>query len=366
MKKDKVTVVLKTFLVETLPKAVIFKIVILFLTIVSILGLFSYALSQKKIADQVGSMKVIKLDEQKDFGAFTVKVNTGMLLKSFPVFSIKENSFLAEAIVWFEYESDQVMLETLEQFSFLNGDIIKKTSPDIRVHEDKTIVKYQVRVSFKSSLNHKNFPLGDHQISLVLTNNFATPKEIYFVTNDSSFQAEKDLFIADWNIEDLKTEAGYTDTILDESDVKKKVSFPNVRFTIKLAKKGAKKTSVIFIPLYFAILLGIYSFITSTRNTSQRFALSSSPMPALLGYRFVIENMMPKVSYFTITDKIYLLLLSLAFSIFLFQALFVRRVNRILEMKEGVSREVLEQINTLIFLIANFILVAGSAACLFV
>jgi hypothetical protein len=55
--------------------------------------------------------------------------------------------------------------------------------------------------------------------------------------------------------------------------------------------------------------------------------LASSGVSAQLGYRFVLERMLPEVSYFTTTDKLYLLLLLVSFLVFVAQLFIGRYFN---------------------------------------
>ena len=62
----------------------------------------------------------------------------------------------------------------------------------------------------------------------------------------------------------------------------------------------------------------------SLANIRGRFSLAITAITALLGYRFVIERMMPQVGYFTTTDTIYTFLLVFAFFCFLYQLIITR------------------------------------------
>jgi len=98
---------------------------------------------------------------------------------------------------------------------------------------------------------------------------------------------------------------------------------------IEFVKKGIRKAFIIFLPIFVAFFIGLLSFVLVTTNIVGRATLSVSAVSALLGYRFVIENIMPKVDYFTLTDYIYIILLGLAFSVFIIQTLLLRQQREI-------------------------------------
>jgi hypothetical protein len=94
--------------------------------------------------------------------------------------------------------------------------------------------------------------------------------------------------------------------------------------------------------------------------------MAASAVPALLGYRFVIQNLLPPVAYFTTTDNIYLLLLLLGFTIFVFQSIFTRKTASLLT-GEGKNAEdktyyylLFEKINFFAFLLVTLVLILGS------
>lgn len=98
--------------------------------------------------------------------------------------------------------------------------------------------------------------------------------------------------------------------------------------------------------------------------------MSSASLPALLGYRFVLQNLLPQVAYFTITDSIYLFLLLYCFVIFLFQTFFSRKVSSILENGENKTAQeekikFFEKINTIGFFLAVFEIIVGTYYLLF-
>ncbi|MFC1854542.1 hypothetical protein ACFLY6_01575 [Candidatus Dependentiae bacterium] len=341
------------------------KIGIVSVTIASLFLIFALALAKFNTTDKYPEFNIIDEARQREFGAFTVKVTTGMFIKNFSVFDVVRNRFVADCILWFEYNSDEIMLDTINLFSFDNGRILKKSQADIKIQGRRTIAKYDVRVEFKSLLEYHKFPLEDHRISLILTNNFVTPYEMFFHVDNAFFNTAEGIFIPNWKIRDMNTDSGYASPQLDSRDNAKKVSYPLASFTLNVEKDGIRKVLVIFLPLFLAIFLAIFSFLTGKANSRGRITLASSAMTALLGYRFVIENMLPAVGYFTTTDSIYILLLALAFSIFVYQILLARgtfAVEKVLKSAKKVEHKkfIYSVIDTLGLFIVTTTLVFGT------
>ena len=225
-----------------------------------------------------------------------------------------------------------------------------------------------MRVSFNTPLNYHEFPLEDHKLSLVLSNNFFTPYEVMFVVSNTAFVSDPGIFIPNWSVDRLITNYGYYESSLDQVDKSKKALKPVAVFIIEFVKTGLRRIFIVFVPIFIAFFLSLISFFLALSNMVGRATLTLSAISALLGYRFVLENIMPKVGYFTTTDHIYIILLSLAFLIFLFQTLVVKRdgvlVKKLGGNGTGVKRKTtlakardrLHIIDDLAFLIIVFLL----------
>lgn len=360
-----------TRIVYFLVRRVEVKIAILFLMLFSICFFFYLPLSKFYSHDAVPDYIALDEVKQREFGTFTVKVTTGMYIRNFPVFDMFKNAFTMDCIVWFEFNSDEISLDTVGQFSFEAGKIVQKSSPDIKINGNRTFVRYDIRAELKSNLVYKNFPLEDHKLGIVLINNFTTPSEMYFVLTNSSFQISPNIFVSSWLVKDLNTDTGYANPKLDASDPNKQTSYPLAVFTVNFQKSGIRKILIIFIPIFFAMLLSFFSLIMNLTQVFGRSSTAASAVSAILGYRFVIEQMMPDVGYFTTTDWLYLLLLGTTFAVFCFQLIFARiislhaRTEKSYEEKGDIPEELnlfkFEVINTLffVFLAVSVTLITG-------
>lgn len=326
------------------------------ISIISILGWHTINFNTK---DQVPALMIIDAAKQKEFGAFTVKVKTGLFIKNFPGFDIIKNSFLVDCLVWFELFPDEIMLNTVQKFTFNNGKIIQKSSPDIKMENGKVIVTYDVRVECKSNLRYDRFPFEDHRITLMLMNNFVTPSEMFFEVTSNAFKVAQNIFISNWKIRDIATDSGYNISKLGEDETLKEYAFPMATFTINFQKTGFRKVLIIFLPLFFAIIFSFLSLLMNPKNNIGRYSASVSGVTSLIGYRFVIEQMMPDVGYFTLADTIYIILLSVALIIFIFQIFYAKYFESIqmTDPKEEATIMKLQFLNDLVFIIVGLLLI---------
>lgn len=353
-----------------------FKTTILFFVGLIISGLSTIPLSKFNTTDTIPELIGINSKIIKEFGPFAVNVKTGLYIKNFPMFDVIKNNFTFDGVLWFEFNSDEIPLDTIQKFAFDQDKIIYKSPPDIRIMGNKIFAKFNITINIQTSLNYHKFPFEDHKIAIMMTNNFVTPREMFFSTDSNSFQIAPNIIPTSWKPKDLNVNAGYQEVELDKEDKSKKIGAPKALFTIDIQKNGIRKILIIFIPLFASVFLGLFSFVMNISNIVGKFSLSISAVTALLGYRFVIEQMMPQVGYLTLTDFIYLLLFLISIMCFIFQLLITRlyllNTEEIKDASEERKKRLLqklvlfEKINSITFLIISSILtIATSIIILF-
>ncbi|MBY0353286.1 hypothetical protein K2W90_02875 [Candidatus Babeliales bacterium] len=303
------------------------KFLLLLLSMAYVMVLVGFTLRHFRSEDPVPDAEMISIDMRKQFRDIAAQVRVGLYVKSFSKFDFVANNFIMEAVVWFEFNKNEITLETIEKFSFERSEILSRSDPKVTMDGNKINVKYNVIVSLHSNLEFQRFPLEDHRLSIELINEFVSPNEMYFDDDvDSlSFVIDEEVFTADWEVESLRAFSGYTALHYDQYHEDKKIGIPKAVFIIDFKKVGVKKMLVIFVPLFASVLLALLTFLMSFNSYISKITLSATAITALLGYRFVIENMSPKVGYFTVTDKFFIFFLVLSFFIFIFQLLLIRQ-----------------------------------------
>lgn len=256
----------------------------------------------------------------------TVEVHVGMFVMNFPTFDMMNNNFVADVTVWFEFDPSLIPLEIVQKFSFERGTILSKSEPDMKITENKLFVQYSLRVQFTSNLNFKKFPLNDHRLYLTLVNKYVTPRELIFFASRSSFMMAQSANTQDWIPIDRSAQVGYFKEQLDAHDPTKVVEYPGVVFAIDLAKKGIRKIFIILLPMAVLFFISLFTFALDPKTLGRSIlTISTGTLSGLIAYRFVIEKIVPDVGYFTFTDHVFNLFLSLIFVIFLINIYLVNR-----------------------------------------
>ncbi len=257
----------------------------------------------------------VKHDTQLQVKAIPVKV--GLTITNIPEFDISDNKFVADLIVWFEFDSAKVPLEVIDKFSFDRGKIDEKSDPFISKNGSMVFARYRLRLTFSSPLDQRMFPLNDHTLYLTLKNEYIEADKFAFIAAQSSFYIEPEAETDVWTVVGKATEAGYFEDRLGEHTTQS-LKYPGVVFSIDLAKQGMRKVFLIMLPMLILFILASFSFLLDPKKlASSILGLSTGTLTGLIAYRFVIERVEPNVGYFTFTDHVFNLFLVAIFIIYM-------------------------------------------------
>jgi len=117
----------------------------------------------------------------------------------------------------------------------------------------------------------------------------------------------------------MGVKTGYTESRLDMYDSSKIISHPKTVFSIDFRRSGIRNSLLILLPLFLIFFLSLFSLaFDPEKQITTIMSLSTVGVTSLLAYRFVIENMTPKVGYFVFSDQIFILLLAATLLVFVF------------------------------------------------
>lgn len=286
--------------------------------LLTILSLFYFKLKKFITTDPYPAIKNFHPFKRSELISMVV-VTAGMTIKNFSTFDVKENKFTMNAIVWFEFNPTLISLEQVSAFSFEN--IIQyqllKSEPEIKRKGVLLFVKYNVQVSFSSKFDRRLFPIGDHVLYIVLKNEEITVSDALFRIQNSSFTSSPHLNTPSYEIRDSSAQVGYEESDFFVGSKKLAIRHPAIVFTLSLKRQGFRLATLIFLPILIILSFGLFALVLPSTMIYSSAALAVSCITGLLGYRFVIEGISPRVGYFTLTDYIYNTILFAAFITFL-------------------------------------------------
>ena len=255
--------------------------------------------------------------ELAEFGGFLNTIRVGLYIDKFQEFDVVNNLFIFTGIIWFQFNPGTISLDTLEKFNFEWATIRNRSKPSVQLIDDKTLVRYNIRVEFMSMLDYTYFPFDDHRLYLVLTNKFVSPREVIFESFQRSFIVKPEAATFGWDQVHHSVKAGYSEAKIDPHDERKTLLYPIVIFAIDYARYGTRFLLGILLPLLLIFYLVMFSFSLAKKPG---MGLATGGITAILGYRFVIERLSPSAGYFMISDYMFFFLLIVGCLIFFINA----------------------------------------------
>lgn len=250
------------------------------------------------------------------------KVIVGLTITDFPEFNMTENKFKITGIISFAYDPKKVDLATFDNFSFLRGEVEHKSKAHRVQHGDITIAYYEITVAFKTNLYYGFFPFEDHRMFLTLVADPESTGKIAFEAQQQDFIIDPEVYINGWSYISHKVKTGYAETIVKTAHVDKHIILPAVLFSIDFFHYSLRYIISIILPLLIIFFIDMFSFCLDQEEDHETLVqMSTGNIVALVAYRFVIENLSPKVGYPMIADFIFFLFLSISFSVFIINAI---------------------------------------------
>jgi len=268
-------------------------------------------------------------EKNRTFGDVAAKVNVGLFVHNFPIFSIENSSFSLDGTIWFEFYPNQVSLEDLGKFEFFEATITSKSVSQIKQIDNKIFVAYNFKVTFSSFLNNEKFPFADHRIFLILKNESLSAKELNFYSSNGEFVVKDGLCPEGWELRKTTVETGMIRAKLAQFDARKTMLIPITVFEFDFVKPGFRYVLLTLVPAFILFYLAIYSLLLHLHPGQKDLivAISLASITGLIIQRFVIESISPKSGHSTTIDYIFILLLSLCFTIFIIHVIILGWTN---------------------------------------
>ncbi len=281
--------------------------------------IFIFAWSRSKISDSVVQLTDFT-PEQLDAKPH---VEVSLYINSFSKFEVVENDFIVNITLWFLFEKDAVKESLIEKFSFENFTIVEKSPAIIETTKDgKTLMSYDVRLAGKGNFDYRYYPFDFHRLNLILVYKDYIAEQPIYTTQLKNLHINQGVYTKDWV--GTKADARYGTAIqkIDyEGDVKN-ISYEKMVFSVNLERKSLKPLLVTFLPLFLIFFIGLLSltFDVLTQFTVI-LSLSLGSTTALIFYLDSLQKVSPVTDTFTFVDIIYIFLLFIIISTFIFQVI---------------------------------------------
>lgn len=256
-------------------------------------------------------------------------ITVNLFVRNFPKFDVIKGEFIADMTVQFEFDARQISIDRLKDFAFENAEILKKSEPQVQLAKDTVVVSYDVRVLFNTAFDYHNFPFDGHRFFMTLIPRGITPAEALFAANREGFMLNKALNTASWICVGRQVFVGYAQEKLEKRGGSQLALYPRVQFSLDFARDGMRHVLSLLVPMLLIFFVSLFSFTFDPLGfeNSSIISISILSVTALIGYRFVIDNMSPQTGYFMISDQLFLLFMFISCLVF-FINIFSARLNK--------------------------------------
>jgi len=247
-------------------------------------------------------------------------ISVGLYVRDFSRFDMVKGEFIMSGSVWFVFNPYKIPLDLVGQFTFEKGKILEKSIPYTLIFGDSVFARYDVKVEFFSPLEYRSFPLDGHKIALMLAHRYISPKDYTFISNDNNLQVPNNRTIAnsEWLTGKGSVRTGYLGDRLDVYDPRKTAEYPIVIFSREYFRSGMRNFLLILLPIILILFISLFIFSLDPKvYTTAIISMATAAISALIGYRFVIESLSPKVGYFMLSDYLYFTFLFASFMVFI-------------------------------------------------
>jgi len=237
-------------------------------------------------------------------------VNIGVIVIDIDAIDGASQSFTANFAVTAQWKDPRLAIDTnslrvmdLDEvwnptLQILNQQKLFKTFRDqVEVSPDGTVI-YRQRYwgSLSYPMNLKDFPLDKHSLQIKIISVGNNAKDIIFAISDERTGMAEKLTVTDWKVLGWDAYAEHLEIgpklpilpgVIFEFDAKRLVDF----YIIK-----------VLVPLIMIVFMSLAVLFIDPVQMGPKFSITITAILTLIAYRFLLGNLLPKISYLTYMD----------------------------------------------------------------
>ncbi|NIP31762.1 MAG: hypothetical protein GTO02_19835, partial [Candidatus Dadabacteria bacterium] len=239
-----------------------------------------------------------------------IPVNIGVAVIDVDTIDGSNQSFVANFSVSAQWEdprlatdTDVVRIMNLNKvwsptLQILNQQKLFKTFPDkAEVSPDGTVT-YRQRYwgTLSNAMNLKTFPLDNHNLQIKIISIGNNANDIQFSISDERTGMAEQLTVTDWNVKGWDAYAANIDL------GRTLPTPPGVVFELQVQRLVGFYIIKVLIPLMLIVFMSLVVLFIDPAQMGPRFSISITAILTLIAYRFLLGNLLPKISYLTYMD----------------------------------------------------------------
>jgi len=166
----------------------------------------------------------------------------------------------------------------------------------LHVGPDGSVVHIQrLAGRFSSRLDLRRFPVDTQDLHLRLTFPDFEPERLEPLADPEFSGMAQEMTIADWSLGDWALNA-------DPVRVLERITRASMLFSFQAQRRAGYYVWKIIFPLVLIVFMSWTVFWINPENAGAQIGLATSSMLTLIAYRFILGNLLPRVSYLTELD----------------------------------------------------------------
>ncbi|MEM7008578.1 MAG: hypothetical protein AAF462_05515 [Thermodesulfobacteriota bacterium] len=318
-----------------------------------------YASLAQDEAEQEYIAEVRPGDENEKF-----PINVGVVVIDIDSIDGAQQSFVANFAVVTEW-NDPRLVEDIEYYRVMDTDDV--WTPNLQIlNQQKLFTTFRDEVTVLPNgnvyftqrywgtlsypMNLKDFPLDEHSLKIKLVAVGKDSDNITFNINPERTDMSEILTVTDWEIRSW-------DAYTEEIEIGPKLpTFPGVVFEFE-AKRLVKFYLIkVLLPLMLIVLMSLVVLFIDPNHTGPKLSIAITAILTLIAYRFLLGNLLPKISYLTHMDYFIFGSMFLVFAVLVETSI----VARYMSQKREQEANNLDYWSRWVFVIAFLLVTFGS------
>lgn len=221
--------------------------------------------------------------------AFAQEVHVGLYVLNLGKFDVATGSFTAD--FYLSMKCSKACPQ--DSFEFMNG---RAGSID-RIISRPDEKFYRIQANLNSPIDLKKFPFDTQKMQIILEDRNHTIEELRYLPLDDESGIDESIIFSGWNIDGWKAESREHEyKVYNET-------YSQYVFTTEISRIGLNSFIKTFLPVFFILLVVLFSFILDPDKMSIRLTMAGSSLVASVMFHVSISNQIPPVGYLTFADK---------------------------------------------------------------
>lgn len=237
------------------------------------------------------------------------RVYVGIYLHDISDLSLNTGTYKVDADVWAKWRGDF----DPDEIRFANASKISREVLESANDGDWHAARWRIRATMRAKFPVENFPFDTQTLAVRLE----LPRYIGLLTPDlAGSGVSEEISITDWEISqdfkmvvDTSTYASDLGRIRNEG---KPSQVRSISYEVAIARPFMPVALKLFLPLGIIALIIFLSIFAPPRTLQPPLTMCVSGLVAVFAFQFSIGNILPRVSYLTLADKLFIIAYFLA------------------------------------------------------